>query len=124
VKRREMILASVLLALAPLWASAADLSGTWKATFEGQMGPMEYTYTFVQKGSVLTGVAKNPMGQSDLKDGKVDNDTVTFVEPVSFGGMDISISYTGKIVSPNEIQFTREVGSFATEKATAKRSAG
>jgi hypothetical protein len=70
------------------------------------------------------GVAKNPMGQSDLKDGKVDNDTVTFVEPVSFGGMDISITYTGKIVSPNEIQFTREVGSFATEKATAKRAAG
>jgi hypothetical protein len=123
LKAHRTILAFMILAWAPLWAAAADLTGTWKATFDTQMGSMDYTYDFVQMGGALTGVAKNPMGQADIKNGKIEKDTVTFVEELAFNGMALTITYTGKIVSPNEIQFSRDVGGFATETATAKRAA-
>ena len=60
--------------------------------------------------------------EADLKEGKVEGDTVTFVEPVNIQGNDLRITYTGK-VSANEIKFTRQVGDFSTVEAVAKREA-
>ena len=120
--RTKTALGLLVLAFAPLYAYAADLSGTWTAAFDTQMGPQKYTYQLTQKGSDITGTAKNDMGQTDLTGGKVDKDTVTFVEHLSVQGMDIDITYTGKVVSPNEIDFTRQVGQFATEQLVAKRA--
>ena len=123
MKTRNRILAAAVLALAPVWAFAADLTGTWTATYDTQMGPMEYTYQLKQTGAALTGTAKNQMGEVELKNGKVENDSVTFVEEVNFGGMPISISYTGKILPSGEIEFTRKIGDFGTDSANAKRAA-
>lgn len=113
---------AVLLLAAPLSAFAADISGTWTASFDTQIGKQEYTYEFAVKGAELTGKAKSANGESVLQDGKVDQDTVSFVENLNFQGMAIKVTYTGKIVSANEIQFTRQVGEFATEQLVAKRS--
>ena len=55
-----------------------------------------------------------------LKEGKIEGDTVSFVEPLNIQGNDLRITYTGKI-SDNEIKFTRQVGDFATTEAVAKR---
>ena len=46
---------------------------------------------------------------------------MTFVENLTVQGMTIKVDYTGKIVSDNEISFTRQVGTFATEQLTARR---
>ena len=51
-------LALILLVLVPLTVSAADVSGTWTATFDTQVGQQSYTYTFMVKGTQLTGRAK------------------------------------------------------------------
>ena len=74
------------------------------------------------KDSVLTGKAKSNMGEGPITDGKVDKGTVTFVEMLKFQGKDIRIEYTGKIVSADEIKFTRKFADFATEELVAKRS--
>jgi enterochelin esterase-like enzyme len=58
----------------------------------------------------------------ELKEGKIDGDTVSFVETLSYQGNDITVTYKGK-VSGNEIKFTRQVGEFASEEATAKLDA-
>src|SRR5664279_6499029 len=123
MKIQNRILAAAVLVLAPVWAFAADLTGTWTATFDTQMGPMEYTYQLKQAGAALTGTAKNQMGEVELKNGKVENDGVTFVEEVNFGGMTIAIADTGKILPGGEIAFTRNVGDFGTDNGTAKRAA-
>jgi hypothetical protein len=47
---------------------------------------------------------------------------VTFVEPLDFMGMVLDITYTGKIVSDDQIDFTRNVADIATEKLVAKRT--
>ena len=110
-----------LLALTHV-SAAADISGRWTAAFETQIGEQHYTYTFQVKGSQLTGTAVSENGMSEIKNGKVDGDTVTFGETLNFQGMVLEISYTGTIVSADQIDFTRQVADIATEKLVAKRA--
>ena len=56
-KISALALAFVLLPLAVLAADATNISGTWTASFDTQIGKQDYTYTFVVKGSQLTGRA-------------------------------------------------------------------
>jgi hypothetical protein len=115
------ILVWAALAISTGSAAAADISGTWTASFDTQIGRQNYTYEFVVKDSTLTGKAKSENGESAIRDGKVDGDTVTFVEMLNFQGTDIRIQYTGKVTSPDEIRFTRQVADFATEELVATR---
>ena len=112
------------LAALSLSALAADVTGTWKAEFETQRGLQKYTFTLKQAGATITGKASVETGDqkrdSEFKDGKVDGDTVTFVEPLKIQDNELNITYTGKI-SGNEIKFTRKVGDFGSSEATAKR---
>jgi hypothetical protein len=123
--RARLALLALLVAVAAVAtprATAVDITGTWKASFDTQIGQQNYVYTFKVSGTALTGTAKSDMGgEVELKDGKVDGDTVTFVENFSFQGMDIRIDYKGQIASDDEIKFTRQVGDFATEQLVATR---
>ena len=114
--------AAALLLCVAVRAGAADIAGTWKASFDTQIGQQNYTYTFVVKDGVLTGKIQSEMGgTTDIADGKVDGDKVSFVETFKFQDMEIKITYTGKVTSPDEIKFTRQVADFATEDLVAKR---
>ena len=115
------IFACAVLAVSAAGATAADITGTWTASFDTQIGRQNYTYEFAVKDSTLTGKAKSDNGESAITDGKVDGDTVTFVEMLNFQGTDIRIQYTGKITSADEIRFTRQVADFATEELVATR---
>ena len=112
------------LGVASLSALAADVTGTWKAEFNTQRGLQKYTFTLKQDGASVTGKANverdGERREAELKEGKVEGDTVTFVEPLKIQDNDIRITYTGKI-SGNEIKFTRKVGDFGSSEATAKR---
>ena len=112
---------AVLVSLA-IPATAADVSGTWKASFDTQIGVQNYTYTFTVKDGALTGKIQSEMGgTTDVTEGKVDGDKVTFVELFKFMEMEIRITYTGKVTSADEIKFTRQVADFATEELVARR---
>lgn len=111
----------VLAATAALAAGAPDLSGTWTASFDSQVGKQDYTYTLKVAGGKLTGHAKSNMGEGDLSDGKVEKDMVTFIEHLNYQDMMLDITYTGKIVSADEINFKRDVGGQGGEEFTAKR---
>src|SRR4051794_9389523 len=112
------------IALASLSAPAADVTGTWKAEFNTQRGLQKYTFTLKQDGTTVTGKANverdGEKREAELKEGKVDGGTLTFVEPLKIQDNDIKITYTGKI-SGDEIKFTRKVGDFGSSEATAKR---
>lgn len=121
LRRVGITVSFVVLSIA--WLAAQDVSGRWTATFTTQVGEQEYTFEFVQKGTVLTGTATgNLLGKSDITDGKVEGSTVTFVENGSYMEMPLRIVYTGKIVSAGEIQFTRNVADIANEELVAKRA--
>lgn len=103
---------------------AADVTGVWKAEFDTQVGVQKYTFTLKQDGDKVTGKAaadiEGEKHEAELKDGKVEGDTVAFVEEFEFQGMEISIAYKGKIAG-DKIQFTRNIGEFATEEFIASR---
>jgi enterochelin esterase-like enzyme len=115
-----------LLALS-LAARAGDVTGTWKAEFDSQIGLQKYTYTLKQNGTNLTGKASSEVNdqkrEAELTEGKVNGNRISFVELLNFQGNDLHITYTGAILT-NEMKLTREVGTFAKEEIVAKREAG
>ena len=103
-------------------AYAADVSGTWTASFDTQVGKQEYTYTLKAEGAALTGTAKsNLIGDSTLSDGKVDGNKISFVEKGNYQGMPLQFNYTGELAG-DEIHFKRELMGFPAEEFVAKRS--
>ena len=122
MKHARIAAVGLIALLAATSLSAADVSGTWKASFDTQIGQQNYTYTFVVKDGALTGKIQSEMGgTTDIIEGKVDGDKVSFVEIFKFMEMEIRITYTGKVTSADEIKFTRQVADIATEEVVAKR---
>lgn len=123
----KTLIAILALAVASLSALAADITGTWKAEFNTQRGLQKYTFMLKQDGKSVTGKASverdGEKREAELKEGKIEGDTVTFVEQLQVQDNDIRIVYTGTIAG-NEIKFTRKVGDFGSSEATAKRDSG
>jgi hypothetical protein len=119
---RRLLSIAVLVVLALASVLAADPSGRWTATFATEVGEQQYTYEFVVKGTALTGTATgNLTGESQIAEGKIDGDTITFVENSSFMEMPLRFVYSGTMTSADEIAFTRTLMDFAPEKLVAKR---
>ena len=118
-RNRWMQAAAVLLALTA-FAWAADVTGTWTATFDTQVGSQEYTFVFKQDGTKLSGVAKSAFAkaETEITEGAINGDDISFVENLNYEGMPLRIVYKGK-VSGNTIEFNRNVLEIADEKATA-----
>ncbi len=122
----KILIVTLALAVISLTARAADVSGTWKAEFDTQRGLQKYTFTLKQDGTSVTGKGNverdGEKREAEFKEGKIDGDTVSFVEIIKAQDNDLRVTYTGKI-SGNEIKFTRQVGDFGKSEATAKREA-
>jgi len=117
--RSAMVLGVVFCCFA-ISAVAADISGQWTATFNTQVGEQHYVYTFKVDGEKLTGTAKSDNGTSEIQNGTVKGDDVSFVENLDYQGQKLTITYKGK-VQGDEIHFTRDVAGVATEELVAKR---
>ncbi len=92
------------------FCAAADITGTWKGTFEGPDGnKMDMTFTFKQEDTKLSGTVTPPnMDAISFTDGKVEGDKLSFV--VAAGEM--KVYHDGTIISANEIKLnTRFEGS-------------
>lgn len=120
MKVRSILVFAFCLVTMAWSALAADVAGQWTATFNTQIGEQHYTYTFKVDGEKLTGTAKNDTGSTEIANGTLKGDDISFTENLDFKGNQIAITYTGKITG-DEIKFTRKVGEFATEELVAKR---
>ncbi len=116
--KRFFICAAILIAMTTL-LTAADVAGTWTASFDTQVGQQMYTYTFKVAAGKLTGTAKSNLGEGTVE-GTVNGDDVAFVEHLNYQGMTLDIPYKGKI-SGDEIKFTRTIMDIA-EELVAKRA--
>ncbi|MDZ7639040.1 MAG: hypothetical protein U5J83_12470 [Bryobacterales bacterium] len=108
-----LILATLLLSLA---SYAADASGKWKATIEGQQGTIEVEYNFKVEADKLTGTVNGPMGEVEITDGTTKDDEIAFIVVAG----DRSIPHKGKIVA-GEMKLTLDFGERQME-LTAKRA--
>ncbi len=123
--KARCLLMIVLGLVAATGVRAADVTGVWTAEFDTQIGVQKYTYTLKQAGDKVMGKANSDIAgekrEVELREGKLDADTITFIEVFDFQGNEIRIEYKGKL-SGDQIQFTRNVGEFATEQFVAKRA--
>jgi hypothetical protein len=114
-----------LLALAFAFVSlslAADISGKWKAEYTTPDGTARTSdFDLKADGAKLTGKVSSPRGESEIKEGAVKGDEVTFVVIRNFNGDDVKINYKGK-VEGNTIKFTVQFGDQGGFEMTAKRA--
>jgi opacity protein-like surface antigen len=107
MKRTLLIILFTLFAA--LTALAADVTGTWIAQVPARGQTMETTFNFKSEGDKLTGTITNQfMSDVPISDGKVEGDSISFVQNVEFNGNAFKISYKGKVAG-SEITFTREI---------------
>jgi hypothetical protein len=116
-----LVAAMGLFALRATAADASSIAGIWTTSFDSPVGVQTYTFTFKVAGAVLTGQAKSENGDNPIVEGKVEKDTVTFVENMDYQGQALRIVYAGTVVSADEIKFKRDVGGQGGEEFTAKR---
>ena len=117
----RLVLVSCALALA---AFAADPTGKWTAEMPGRGGnTMTTTITLKADGSNLTGTVSGRNGDTEIKNGKVDGDNISFDVSRETPNGNFTMHYTGK-VSDNDIKFTveRQGGGGQAREFTAKRA--
>ncbi len=118
---RKLALALLFVTFGAMTALAADVSGKWNGTFETPRGTQNIAFDFHVDGTTLTGKVTTQRGESDITDGKVDGDNISFTQNVSFNGNDFKISYTGKVAG-DSIKFTRTMGDRPAVEFTATRT--
>jgi hypothetical protein len=112
----------IWMAMFAFTALAADVNGTWKGKAETPNGTIERTFVFKVDGAKLTGETSSAMmGKSEIKDGKIDGDNLTFTINASFQGNDVELHYKGKVAG-DEIKFSVEIpGNGQMLEYTAKK---
>jgi|SRR5438876_6743099 len=115
---------ALLSGMLAMVASAADVTGKWTAEVPGRGGNTQtQTFNLKADGSTLTGTVSGRMGDTEISDGKIDGDTISFSVVREMQGNKIKINYTGK-VSGDGINFKmqREGGEGRSGEFTAKRA--
>jgi enterochelin esterase family protein len=103
------------------------VAGRWHAQFDTQIGVQNYLFDFKVDDGQLSGTATAQIGDgpkrepSQIRNGKLAGNKISFVELLDFNDMELTITYTGEI-QEDELHLTRQVGQFATEQLVARRS--
>lgn len=120
---RNLLISMFVIAGSAVVVLAADFNGEWSAAIETQVGVQNYTFTFKVDGQKVTGKAKSAFAsaETEITEGVVKGDDISFVENLVFEGMPLRIVYKGKLAG-DEIKFTRNVAEIADEPFVAKRS--
>ena len=96
----------ILIASFALTASAADVSGTWKASTETPNGSFETTFVFKADGEKVSGTISNQFtGETQISDGRIEGDNLSFTVAANFNGNEFKLNYKGK-VDGNEMKLT------------------
>jgi len=121
MQTHRAVKAALFILLFAAVASAADITGNWKADLQTPQGQVQVNYTFKQEGQTLTGtwqVAQSPTVQ--ITEGKVTGDKVAFV--VNMGPKaGLVFAHEGEIHG-DEIQLTmKPSGEFPGSTVVAKK---
>ena len=107
---RTIITILAAIGLLAVFAVAADITGKWKAETTGRDGQTRTTtFNFKVDGSKLTGTVSGRMGDTEITEGKIDGDAISFVVMREFQGEQRKIQYKGKVVG-EEIKLSVQFG--------------
>lgn len=115
----SLTLAALVAAAALHAAAPAGIDGKWT----GMVGQSAITFTFKTEGGKLAGTLDNAAqpGVTELKDVKVEGDTVSFHVVRSLNGAETKVEWTGKLAG-DELKLQRgAVAGNAIAEVTAMR---
>ena len=87
---------------------AADATGVWKGEVKLPTGQaLPFVARLKQDGAKISGKLDGIGGAADveIKDGKIERDTITFSGVRQIGGADVKFNYTAKMVDADTIDF-------------------
>ena len=104
---------------------AADIDGTWKAEFDSQIGRQKIVFELKADGEKLTGKISADRAQfgkteTEIKNGKIAKDEVSFTETVKIQDQEVVVEFKGKLVG-DELKLHRKVVDIAEYDIVAKR---
>lgn len=109
ITRRMFGMSVLAVAASSRRLRAAGVDGKWEASTESPAGSMTTTFDLKSDGDKLSGVVSNEMmGESDIQDGKISGDKVSFVQVMKRGEREIRFKYEGAI-SGDEMELTRSM---------------
>ncbi len=89
-----------------------SVDGSWKITVNSPMGKQESTLNLASSGATLTGTASAQGNTTDVKDGKVDGDNVSWSSAITTP-FPMTLEFTGT-VSGDTIKGKVKAGSFGS----------
>jgi hypothetical protein len=110
MKNKMLLIGAIILMMFIVSAWAADVTGKWIAQAPTGQGTSEITLIFKVDGATLTGTLDNSQmpGAIEIKDGKIQNDDISFHVLRSFGENEMKVVWKGKVAG-DEIRFTRGI---------------
>jgi hypothetical protein len=103
----------------------ADVTGTWKWSVERNGQTFETTLKLKQDGEKVTGTITGRQGnETEIEDGKIKGEAVSFKVTREFNGNKVVMSYQGKLSGDSikgDTKFERD-GDTQTREWEAKRS--
>jgi len=113
-----------LLALAALTIGvsfAADIDGKWTGQVEGRNGPQTQTLMLKASGNTLTGTVEGGRGgATEISNGTMDGNNVSFSVVREFGGNKITQDYKGAVAA-GELKLTVSGGRGEPREITFKK---
>lgn len=123
MKIRTILVSGILLLVAFSVALAADVTGKWAGEVQGRNGPRPVSFTLKADGDKLTGKMMGMGGrESDISDGKVTGDNISFTVVNEFNGNTMKIMYTGTVAGDEIKMKSQREGADRTQEFTAKRA--
>ncbi len=97
----------------------ANVDGSWETTVKSPMGDQKATLNVVSAGDTFTGTYAGAMGTTEVRDGKIDGDTLTFALDVT---VPMPMTLTGEAtVSGDSIEGKVTAGAFGSFPLTGTR---
>ena len=116
----KLLAAITILLIAGVTAYAADVDGKWGGSMSTPGGDFPVAFTLKADGTTLTGSTAGFDGSEvQIKDGKIEGNTISFTVTFDFGGMPFLMSYKG-VVSPTEIKMNIDVAGMPLEVVLKK----
>lgn len=120
----RLAIMAVVLGMA-VAAHAADVSGTWKGSFDFDGNSVPITLNLRASGAAVTGTVEGlPSGPAEIHDGKINGEALNFWVNTDYQGATYKIVYQGKVTAESiNFSFGTEDGSWGAELQVKRESA-
>lgn len=96
-----------------------SIAGTWEITINSPMGANKGTLTLVVDGSTMTGIMSSTQGETDIQDGKVDGNEISWTANIPSPPIKLTCTAT---IDGDSISGNVALGAFGNAALTGTRS--